>query len=243
VIIVDTCANYVHNPTVSLPGTTFPKGDGVAGREQFALLAAAPGEYAKNLTTEKSGLMTRELMAILHGAAHMDLGSWPSDLPSVAQQLAERFIALQRAGEAQQTPVTYWYRDWSGNERYLSEIDDRNVPPGPVVRPPRDLRLDEYEKLLTTLLQLMTMKDRVARDRVVQKLRPDIAIRIDRNNTAQLDVMAILDTSRYYNGLAELLRTIRMFEGDSPAMSALTTLARQIVPEEVPQNEGRSDAN
>ena len=110
VFIVDACANHArwHN---DLPERTFPNGDPLTkGREQYMLLAASPGEYAKNLGQEGTGLFTKEFMPLLENQ-----DSLLPNYPNITQQLMQRFDVLRDKGKVNQTPSYHWHRDWQGN--------------------------------------------------------------------------------------------------------------------------------
>jgi Effector-associated domain 2/Caspase domain len=230
-LIIDTCANYIPNPTASLMHKTYAEGAGVAGREQFVLCAASPGEYAKNLNVEKSGLLSRELNAILE--AQEAAGVWPPDLANASEQLAATFVSLRQQGKTRQTPATFWFRSPTRGGQFLGQMDVSVSAPNAEML--RALSVSEYTVLLDAFLRLDTMKTRENRDRVVRHLRPQIGNNVERHAAARQDTIAILDTSRYYNGLAELLRSINVSELDSPAMQALVSLAHRILPNEVPE--------
>jgi hypothetical protein len=228
-VIVDSCANYVANPTQNLTHRTYPQGAGMPGKQQFALYAASPGEYAKNLTAEKSGLMSRELRAVLNEPEAGD--GWPPDLVAAAEKLAKRFVALRGEGKTRQTPGTYWYRSPTREGRFLGETGV-TVPYARVVR--RRLTPPEYTALLEAFLALDTMRSREDRDWVVRQLRPEIGTNIERRSADRQDTMRILDKSRYYDGLAELLHCINAIEAGSPAMLALVARAHELLPDEAP---------
>ncbi len=61
ICLVDACANYAVGLNNQLPKKDFPMPDNkpAISREQFILMAAKPGELAKNLDTESTGLFTK----------------------------------------------------------------------------------------------------------------------------------------------------------------------------------------
>jgi hypothetical protein len=121
IVLVDTCANYVENMGTAkeLPHRSFPNGKPLENREQYVLMAAKPGELAKNLGAEKTGLFTKELMLQL---TIQSKNEWPPNMEMVSMQLNQRFEALREAGESEQTPTYYYYRDWHSNEGTLGEV-------------------------------------------------------------------------------------------------------------------------
>lgn len=233
-IIVDACANYIPNPAANLAHHTYAAGAGMPDKEQFAIYAASPGEYAKNLTAERSGLLSRELMAILEqDSAH---ASWPPDFTAVAEGLASRFIELREQGKSRQTPATFWFRSPTRSGHFLAKFDVKTGS-GPAARPQRALGTAEYKALLEGFLKLHSLNgSAAARDYIVRRLRPDIATTINRGTNARSDVIAIIDRCRSYNALDELLDCVNLFEADSAAMKALLILVHQLLPEEVMQS-------
>jgi hypothetical protein len=118
IVMVDTCANYVENMGVAkdLPQRLFPNGKPLENREQYVLMAAKPGELAKNLDTEQTGLFTKELMTQL---VNQPKNEWPPNMEMVRAQLSQRFVELREIGKAEQTPTYSYYRDWGFNEGTL----------------------------------------------------------------------------------------------------------------------------
>lgn len=231
-VIVDACANYIANPAVNLTKRTYATGAGMAGKQQFALYAAAPGEYAKNLNAEKSGLLSRELRAVLGDPEAM--ATWPPNLVAAAEKLATRFVALRGEGRTRQTPATFWFRSPTREGRFLGDTGIQ-VPRVGAVTLPGKLTPQEYAPLLAAFLALDTMRSREDRDWVVRQLRPEIGTNIERRAADRQDTMRILEKSRYYGALAELLHCIDLIEAGSPAMQALVSLAHRMLPAEVPE--------
>ena len=128
IVIVDTCANYVEDMSVAkdLPQRSFPNGKPLDAREQFVLMAAKPGELAKNLDAEQTGLFTKELMAQL---VNQPDNEWPPKMETVRAQLSQRFIALRKDGQSEQTPTYYYYRNWGTNDGSLGQVP---MPPKPI---------------------------------------------------------------------------------------------------------------
>lgn len=100
--VIDTCANYVAAGTAGISRTTYWAGTGVPGRAEFVLCAASPGEYARNITAEKTGLFTRELMRRLRPDDAKPV--FPPDWAAVRRALATRFDELRDQGLAEHTP-------------------------------------------------------------------------------------------------------------------------------------------
>ncbi len=122
IVLVDACANYVENmgATKDLPQRSFPNGKPLENREQFVLMAAKPGEFAKNLDDEKTGLFTKELMLQLDKSAnHLP------DMQAITQNLQARFEILRTEKKAEQTATFMWIHDWNSNEE-LALIGDKS---------------------------------------------------------------------------------------------------------------------
>lgn len=120
VCVVDACANRVGDEGVASRG--FPSGrELTAGRQQFVLLAAQPGQYARNLPADRSCLFTTELLALLNTDA---VPTWPPCLEGVAQALRDRFGQLRRTGLAQQAPTFISFRGWDGEETSVGSALD-----------------------------------------------------------------------------------------------------------------------
>jgi hypothetical protein len=115
IFLVDTCANYLPVLQYQLPDKVFPSAVGQPNtiREQFVLMAAKPGERAKNLNTEKIGLFSKELLAEL---IKLPKDEWPPAMETVQARLSQRFIDLREQGNAYQTPTFSYFRDWNCNE-------------------------------------------------------------------------------------------------------------------------------
>lgn len=122
IILVDTCANYVENMGTAkeLPHWSFPNGKPLDNREQYVLMAAKPGELAKNLGAEKTGLFTKELMVELDKSDnHLP------DMQTLTQNLQIRFEKLRTENKAEQTATFMWIHDWDFNEE-LTLIGDKS---------------------------------------------------------------------------------------------------------------------
>ena len=145
IVIVDACANYATDmkATKELPQRIFPNGEPLENREQYVLMAAKPGESAKNLGAEKTGLFTKELMAQL---ANQPENEWPPNMDTVQVQVHQRFIALHEAGQSEQTPTYFYYKDWYSNQG-IDEMLDQNHVQTPI---PEEQVLELLERLSIT---------------------------------------------------------------------------------------------
>ena len=234
--VVDACANYFPSLDLNLPSKTFPQGDGIGKREQFALFAAAVGEYAKSVKAEKAGILTRELMAVLSAKQNAVNPSWPPDLPEAAQELAERFIALRRDGKATQTPTTLWLRDWRGTEQSFKDFKSP-VPVGPLsMCTPRRLNSGERTRLRDALTDLRRLGSVEIRDELRSSLRKEIYSGVKQSTVVGDDLMYLLDKCRSFpGGLAEFIHEIEYFERRSGKYLAFEEILQEILPEEMAQ--------
>lgn len=124
ICIIDTCANHVEQLrlTHSLPDEFFPYGQPVRKtREQFVLLAAKPGERAKNITERKTGLFSEAVMEELEKDAD---SIWPPNMKNIAERLESRFKEWREEGSVRQTPTYLWYQDWDAHEVSLGRIEE-----------------------------------------------------------------------------------------------------------------------
>lgn len=127
--VVDTYANYITNTRAKPPKYETPKGEPLSSHQQFVLVAAKPGDLAKNLNAEQTGLYTRELLTELD---KLPPGNpWPPELEAIAARLQKRFSDLRAQRLTEQTPAYIWNRDWNSNEKLFAQM--------PVASPSRDL--------------------------------------------------------------------------------------------------------
>ncbi len=118
---IDTCANSVHNLQTSLPTSTLPRTAPQYSAEQFSLFAAALGQFALNLSAQRTGLFFDELLKVWNQEPE---DVWPPDFEATAQALVQRFTDLRREGKTEQAPVVLQFRDWTGSSRNIGIIDD-----------------------------------------------------------------------------------------------------------------------
>jgi hypothetical protein len=225
ICLVDTCANYLEHmrQAVSLPDVKLPAGLPMVGVEQFALLAAAPGELAKN---RGSGLFSSALLDKLgqSGAA------WPPDMAALNQQLQEQFATLRDRGETRQTPAHIWYRDWHGDEGTLSTLARAKgaLPPD---EEDEELDFAGRMKLVEALLACEVMTSPQSRDSVIGDLRREIRERTERSAAARQDVIGLVRTAlNYSGGLKELIYVVQIYEGESKGRKKLDNVVRELLP-------------
>jgi len=223
IMIVDACANYVENMVGGvanrLPeGNPFPSYNPVANREQFILLAAKPGELASNIAAEQTGLFSKEVMAQLE---NLPQNEWPPNMDTVTTQLKQRFVTLREKGRAEQTPTISYYKDWQSNEKTL--VDTPNQPQT-VISSTIELSIQQKMQLVDALLKCPSMQ-RSNREALLRQMRSYIFHAIDYSSQDRLHVLNIVDTCRNYNGgIAELVSTLRLFDGETNAFRELEGL-------------------
>lgn len=223
ILIVDACANYQSF------GFTFPSEELPCGspldHEQFVFFAARPGQVAKNLGEEKRGLFSREF---LKQARLADAG-WPPDMRAVAERVQDEFARLRASGDAAQTPVYQWSRDWNGNSVKLG-----GSPAGPSHRPAgesSELSFEQLAGLTNALAACSKMALPDGRNDVLAQIRSDVAGAVPRRADTRSDVMNIVRTSANYpGGLEELLRHVRYYEAGSASWRVVEKLIETRLP-------------
>jgi hypothetical protein len=223
-IIVDACANYSSDAASSLPHHDYGIGNGVAGREQFVLCATTAGEYAIN--RGRAGLMSSELVMLLEADAENG-EAWPPNFQTLAGRLSQRFADMRADGTARQTPSTLWFRSpIASTGQFLSAVNARQDR--------SELPLAQYSELINAMLATDTMNDQDRRGQIVAKLGRNIAVTIGRSRVTNLDVMAIVDRCREYNGgLSKLVELIEFVENQSQAAVRLREVAARLLPAEI----------
>ncbi|GAB3251945.1 effector-associated domain 2-containing protein [Kineosporia babensis] len=199
----------------NLPREDFGVRDVAPGRLQEVLFAASTEESAINLTAQRTGLFSQELLAELHGPA----GQWPPDVPALAARLSWRFARLRSDGRARQTPAYLWVKDRTGMEGQLLA----QHPSGATAAPPAaELSLAELAPLVDALLAIPEFLGQDFRDEVVSLLRGDISGILARHSRPRADAVSMAMTcARFPGGLPELLEAIRIGVGDIPEIARL----------------------
>jgi hypothetical protein len=195
--IVDACANYAVGMRANPPSHEAAKGELLSSSEQFVLMAARPGDFAKNLDAEQTGLYTRELLAELEQLPRG--GAWPPDMEGIASRLQQKFVDLRAHGLAEQTPAYLWNRDWIGNERPFGKTST-SLPPTeaiPASAPlPRKLTISELSKLRDLFVGCSSLRDSGKRNFIIDELRQEIAINVPRSTDINTDVLHLIKTVR-----------------------------------------------
>jgi hypothetical protein len=231
VFFVDACANYFEltQSPVGLADMPLPEGPLNTAASQFVLFSASAGERATNLSAQRTGAFSSCLLDELEQSP---ASLWPPDLAAVRAGVETGLLQLRDSGRANQTPVSYSYKDWAGNEGTFRDLAPRGPAAGERLRqappPARTVRLEVAVRnlLVTSLLDCEVMRTVARRDVVVADLRPDIANAITRDPASKFDVAAMVKTAAgYRGGLAELIHIVRGYEGESDAALALVELA------------------
>jgi len=129
----------------------------------------------------------------------------------------------QRAGHGQAIPISLVIKliEKLGIVRKFcqTELHDERKP----------MNFEQKAELVDALLACDNMRNRDTRNTIVDDLPVDIRSNIQRNPGNRVDVINIVNTClNYPNGIDELIRFVRFYEGDSSAMRALDRLIKQI---------------
>jgi hypothetical protein len=139
-LAVDACQNFAAQLryATTLPHDRMPQGAPAAGREQHVLFAASPGQVARNDSDDKTGVFSRELLALLAD----DGLAWPPDAARLAERLTEVFDRIREADATAQTPTYQWHKT-PREEGLISAI----AVPRPAARP----TVDQLSELTTAM--------------------------------------------------------------------------------------------
>jgi len=235
IFLVDACRNFDwrYKGDFAIPAETFPEGDEVPGREQFATFGARPGESAYEEYGEtRAGVMSRLMLPLLQSAP---LFPWPPDMEKITRELVEQFIALRAAGQAHQTPAFLWSRDWGTNDTTFANINVASAPVLPDPRAPRILTLDEKDVLVEALVACPSMAQRDSLEEIRLQLRPAIAHMVSNSPKLRWQIINLLEACLVHpGGVGELLGQIRFRDGKQPSVLALERLVRELLPGELP---------
>jgi vWA-MoxR associated protein C-terminal domain len=163
VLIIDACASYMHARGVqhTVASSTFSLGKPLVGT-QFALFATDTGERAKNLNAQNTGLFSRELREEMQ---HLDNLGALLELAPVGIRLRERFEALQKRGEASQTPTYYAVQPYFDREKVLGSPGLGSLE---ARFPTHSVTLEELEHLHAIAA---TLKPPLSRERLLAHFR------------------------------------------------------------------------
>ncbi|MDB4912372.1 MAG: proteinCaspase protein [Gemmatimonadetes bacterium] len=113
VVIVDACATFRSRFGIEkIPAMSLAIGQEMAPSRQFVMFASQPGQAAKNVGAQRTGLLSRELRKVLTGTPR----PFPPDMSAVAQEIRAAFEELRDTKEARQVPHTF---------EYVTESNDR----------------------------------------------------------------------------------------------------------------------
>jgi hypothetical protein len=234
IFFIDVCANYVANWRVygTLPEETFPGGDPLATREQFVCLAAKPGEFAKNVTEQQTGLFSQ---VVLEELAKVGDEFWPPDMEALVTSIDTRFDNLREAGVAKQTPTQFWYKNWSGGERsYGSVPDATKVESGSEETPAPGLTFEQQQELAELLWACAnSMRPRNKRELVLRGLPQVVQAAMNRDYQNDVtDIQLILEAClNYPDGLRGLLKIVRTYERGSLPVQKIEVFIKKVLPE------------
>jgi len=224
IVIVDTCANYVENmrATKDLPKRLFSNGDSLDNREQFVLMAAKPGELAKNLDAEQTGLFTKEFMAQL---ANQPNNEWLPNMEMVKEKLSQRFVELREAGKAEQTPTYSYYRDWHFNEGTLVYTKNK---PQTIAFSTKKLSIQQKMQIVNALLECPSMQTLSQRQDILRELRSYIFHAIPERDKNRSHVLSIVNAClNFKGGVVELAELLHLFDENTEAVNNLDTVLEQ----------------
>ncbi|MFB7935537.1 caspase family protein [Streptomyces sp. NPDC056049] len=208
--LVDSCQTFVEDLMLarSLPQDLPPGGDRLPGREQFVLLASAPGQRAANDPVAQTGAFSRAVLAALSGA---DGAAWPPDMGALAGTVLREF-----AGGGQR-PTSLWHRSWAGDEQRLdAPVSPPAAPAPPAVRSGETVPDAGLAALIGLLAGWPGMTDQNQRQLVVGMLPADLAGAIPRLGAARPDIISIVRSCRRHpGGLAALVEALTLLEPGS----------------------------
>ncbi|MEU6253354.1 caspase family protein [Streptomyces sp. NPDC047043] len=216
--LVDACQSLpdVRRTRRRLPHSAFPAGSPTAGHDQAALFAVRAGERALNLSGERTGLFSREVLRLL---ADADPGLWPPDVNALYASLRHTFADLRARGLARQTPIHLWSRGWDGSEGQLLAT---GTPAAPAPARPSNAAV---RAVAEALLAVPEWRSPAARQEMIGLVRGDIGLWavVPEQPTPRLTAIAVVRTClRYAGAPQELVEAARLCAGDAPEVKALS---------------------
>ncbi|MFF0017192.1 hypothetical protein [Streptomyces sp. NPDC005374] len=220
--LVDACqvVHDVRRARRALPHSTLSPGTSTAGHNQTALFAVRAGERALNLSGERTGLFSREVLRLLT-ADGSDL--WPPDTEALYASLRDTFTALRQRGLARQTPIHLWSRGWDGTEGQLLAAPEPGAPFQPSPAQPSNAAV---AAVVEALLAVPEFRAPVSRQEMIGLVRGDIGLWavVPEMPTVRTTALAVVRTClRFPGALAELVEAARLCAGDVPEVEALGT--------------------
>ncbi|WP_329251149.1 caspase family protein [Streptomyces sp. NBC_01478] len=227
--LTDACQSLhdVRRARRRLPRYTFAAGSPAAGHDQAALFAVRAGERALNLSAERTGLFSREVLRLLAAA---DPARWPPDVDALHSGLSGTFATLRAQGLARQTPIHLWSRSFDGGEGQLlaSGAVAASGPGARQARPP----VAVVGALVDALLALPEFRSRSARQEMLALVRGDVGLwaSVPEQDTPRLAALSVVRTCLRFDGaLEELVEAARLCAGDAPEVQALQRAAAAAV--------------
>lgn len=227
--LTDACQSLhdVRRARRRLPRYAFAAGPPAAGHDQAALFAVRAGERALNLSAERTGLFSREVLRLLAAA---EPTRWPPDMDAVYSGLYDTFADLRARGLARQTPIHLWSRDFDGSARQLL-ASDAAAAPGPGA-PPSPPAVAVVGAVVEALLALPEFRSLSARQEMLALVRGDVGLwaSVPEQSTPRLAALSIVRTCLRFDGaLQELVEAARLCAGDAPEVQALQRAAAAAV--------------
>jgi hypothetical protein len=167
-------------------------------------------------------------MSVLRGAG------FPPDMSEVTRALQKKFVDLREMGEARQTPVYFWSRDWQGNENGLGRPEQatgqRTMGPR---RPSFQVSVEKRRRLVDAFCLLPAFLRGEERERVLEQISPSIVAMIPRSSKPKFDIDGIVGTCLSFpDGICELMGTVSFFYEDVEAMKNLESVFSRHFPSE-----------
>lgn len=190
-ILVDACQNFAAQwrGARTLPDELPPLGRQQAGRDQFALFAASPGEWARNVDARRTGAFSEAVLAEL---AALPEGKWPPDPAVLADAVTARFAAQRADDHSRQTPSYLWYREPHGERRL------RAATPSGQPRPRLDLTA--IRAVADALIAIDELLDPSVRRQLLLMLPRDIAASVPVADDARLQIVNWVRTCARFEG-------------------------------------------
>lgn len=213
--LVDACQNLpAPGRRPLLPHEDYARDAAFTARDQAVLFAVRPGEAAANLSLERTGLFSREVLRLLGDESATP--GWPPAPDLVMERLRERFTQLRAAGLAEQTPTYVWSRTWDGEEGQLLSLGRPATLPhdGPE---PAPLTPDLLRILTDALLDVEEFMEPNGREEILGLLRPVVRGAIARHSRPRMDTISIVRTCwRRPGALRELAEAVLLCAGGGP---------------------------
>jgi hypothetical protein len=123
-LLVDACQTFVQNEqwASEMPKLLCPEGQLRKDCDQQVLLAASPGERARNDDANKTGLFSKVVREEI---------SWPPNAEGLRDRVHDRFEEFRAKRQTKQVPSHLWFRSRSG-ETVLVFTTDVEASAGPL---------------------------------------------------------------------------------------------------------------